>query len=79
MEKKVAIQILEDIKECLYDKNWKSKTLSTVNQYKKNLLLATNEDLKKLAEELKKYPENSKEYVDISKKMSNIIHDVFNS
>lgn len=79
MEKEVAIQILEDIKECLYSENWKPKTLSTIKQYKKNLLIATNEDLKSLVEDLKKHPEESKEYEDVAGKMADIMHTIFNS
>ena len=79
MEKEVAIKILEDIKECLYADNWKPKTLSTVRLYKKNLLIATNEDLKNLAKELKKYPEDSEEYVDVSGQMADIMHSIYNS
>ena len=77
MEKKVAIQILEDVRECLNSDDFKNKTLSTIKQYKKNLLIATNEALIKLAEELKKYDENSKEYSDISNKMADIMYQIF--
>lgn len=78
MEKEIAIQILEDIKEGLYSENWKTRTLSTIKQYKKNLLIATNEDLKNLVEDLKKYPDDSKEYEEIAVQMSNIMNAIFN-
>lgn len=78
MEKEIAIQILEDIKEGLYSENWKTRTLSTIKQYRKNLLIATNEDLKNLVEDLKKYPDDSKEYEEIAVQMSNIMHAIFN-
>lgn len=79
MEKEVAVQILEDVKECLYYNDWKTRTLSTIKQYKKNLLIATNKDLKNLAQDLKKYPEDSKEYAEISEQMADIMHGIFNS
>ena len=78
MEKEIAIQKLEDIKEGLYSENWKTRTLSTIKQYKKNLLIATNEDLKNLVEDLKKYPDDSKEYEEIAVQMSNIMNAIFN-
>lgn len=78
MEKEIALQILEDIKEGLYSENWKTRTLSTIKQYKKNLLIATNEDLKNLVEDLKKYPDDSKEYEEIAVQMSNIMNAIFN-
>ncbi|MBO5349690.1 MAG: hypothetical protein J6A89_07750 [Clostridia bacterium] len=78
MEKEIAIQILEDIKEGLYSENWKTRTLSTIKQYRKNLLIATNEDLKNLVEDLKKYPDDSKEYEEIAVQMSNIMNAIFN-
>lgn len=78
MEKEIAIQILEDIKEGLYSENWKTRTLSTIKQYRKNLLIATNEDLKNLVEDLKKYQDDSKEYEEIAVQMSNIMNAIFN-
>lgn len=78
MEKEIAIQILKDIKEGLYSENWKTRTLSTIKQYRKNLLIATNEDLKNLVEDLKKYPDDSKEYEEIAVQMSNIMNAIFN-
>lgn len=78
MENEIAIQILEDIKEGLYSENWKTRTLSTIKQYRKNLLIATNEDLKNLVEDLKKYQDDSKEYEEIAVQMSNIMNAIFN-
>lgn len=79
IEKSVVINILEDIQQCLYDKNWKGKTLSTVKQYEKGLLVATDEDLKKLIEEHKKYNENTKESLELSKLINEKTRKIYNS
>ena len=55
MNKNEAINILEDIQSCLKQDDWKCKTLSTISQYKKGLLIATNPKIKKLVEKYKEY------------------------
>lgn len=78
MEKKVAINILNDIERCLYDENWKDKTLSTVRQYKNGLLIATNSKIKDLIQEFKKYDENSNKAKRIAKKIDKEVSDIYN-
>lgn len=76
IEKETAINILEDVERSLYSENWKYNTLSTISQYKKGLLIATNEKIKKLVEESKKYDENSVKHKKISKKIDNEIKKI---
>ena len=57
IEKEVAINILEDIERCLYDEDWKHKTLSSVEQYIKGLEIAVDEELKELIDKYKKCEE----------------------
>ena len=45
IEKETAINILEDIERCLYDDEWKHKTLSSVEQYIKGLEIAVDDDI----------------------------------
>ena len=79
MKKDIAINILEDVKNNLYSENWKYSTLSTISQYKKGLLIATNPKIKKLVEESKKYDENSIKYRTIAKKIDNEIQKINNT
>ena len=80
IEKDVAINMLEDIKQCLYDENWKQKTLSTTKQYQRGLLVATDTKIKDLMDELEKYDEDSVQYRSIKsildKRMSQIFGGV---
>ena len=46
IEKDVAINMLEDIEHSLNQENWKCRTLSTIQQYRKGLLIAKNEKIK---------------------------------
>ena len=78
IEKSVALDILKEIEENLFKENWKNTTLSTVNQYKKGLLIATNEELKYLVEESKKYSEESEEYKKIANDINIRISNIYN-
>ena len=77
IEKDVAINMLEDIKQCLYDENWKQKTLSTTKQYKRGLLVATDTKIKDLMDELKKYKEDSVQYRSIKSILDKRMSDIF--
>lgn len=79
IEKNVAINMLEDIEQCLYSDNWKNRTLSTVKQYKKGLLVATDTELKSLIDEHKKYDENSVEAVELANKINDKLSQIYNS
>lgn len=79
IEKNVAIDILEDIEHSLNQEDWKCKTLSTIQQYRKGLLIAKNEKIQKLIEESKKYDENSAKYKKIGKKIDEEVQKIYNS
>lgn len=79
IEKDVAINILEDIEHSLNQEDWKCKTLSTIQQYRKGLLIAKNEKIQKLIEESKKYDENSAKYKKIGKKIDEEVQKIYNS
>lgn len=79
IEKDVAINILEDLEQCLYSEDWKHKTLSTVEQYKKGLIIATDIELKSLIDEHKKYDENSVEAVELANKINDKLSQIYNS
>ena len=82
MEKEVAIRILEDIQSNLNQYDWKCKTLSTISQYKKGLLIATNDKIKKLVEKhkeyIKKYGENGKKTIALGKKIDEEVQKIYN-
>ena len=77
IEKNDAINMLEDIKSCLYDENWKQKTLSTTKQYQRGLLVATDDTVKQLIDELKCYEEDSIQYKSIKAILSKTLSDLF--
>ena len=79
IEKSTAINILEDIEQCLYSDDWKHKTLSSVEQYKKGLIIATDTELKALIDEHKKLDENSIEAVELANKINNKLSQIYNS
>lgn len=83
MNKNEAINILEDIQSCLNQDDWKCKTLSTISQYKKGLLIDTNPKIKKLVEKYKeyitKYGENGKKTIAVGKKIDEEIKKIYNN
>lgn len=78
IEKETAINILEDIERCLYDDEWKHKTLSSVEQYIKGLEIAVDEELKKLIDKYKKCEDNSDEAMLLADKINEKILSVYN-
>lgn len=79
IEKSIAINILEDIQQCLNEEKWQVKTLSTVKQYKKGILVSIDEELKELIDEHKKYDENSTKAIELSQKISERLRRIYNS
>lgn len=79
IEKSVAINILEDIQQCLNEEKWQVKTLSTVKQYKKGILVSIDEELKELIDEHKKYDENSTKAIELAQKISERLRRIYNS
>lgn len=79
IEKAVAINILEDIQQCLNQENWQNKTLSSAKQYKKGILISIDNELKELIAERKKYDEDSPEAMELSQKISEKLEKIYNS
>lgn len=84
MEKTVAIAILEDIQEKLQDtENPKIKGLQTISNYRKNLEIATNEELKELiarhTEYVKEYGEYDKKTLRLSRKIDKKMRKIYNN
>lgn len=79
IEKSVAINILEDIQQCLNEEKWQVKTLSTVKQYKKGILVSIDEELKELIDEHKKYDEDSPKAIELTQKISERLRRIYNS
>lgn len=77
IEKEVAINILEDIERCLYDEDWKHKTLSSVEQYIKGLKIAVDEELKELIDKYEKCEDNSDEAMLLADKINEKILSVY--
>ncbi len=79
IEKSVVIDILEDIQQCLNQENWQNKTLSTVNQYKKGILVSLDDELKDLIVEHKKYDEDSPKAIELTQKINERLRRIYNS
>lgn len=83
MEKEIAISILEDIRQLLIGKEPKEKALRTIEIYRKNLELATNEKIKRLIEKqkeyIKKYGSNNRKILKINKKIDEEIQKIYNN
>ena len=79
IEKTVAINILEEISQCLDEENWQAKTLSTAKQYKKGLIIATDVELKELIEQYKKIDKNSYKAIELSKKINERTQKIYSS
>lgn len=84
MEKSVAISILEDIQQALNDtNNAKDKALKTIELYRKNLEIATNDKLKELikkhTEYCRKYGEDDRKTLKLSKKIDKELHKIFDN
>ena len=83
MEIEIAISILEDIRQLLIGKEPKEKALRTIEIYRKNLELATNEKIKRLIEKqkeyIKKYGSNNRKILKINKKIDEEIQKIYNN
>lgn len=79
IEKYSAIHILEDIEYSLRSNTYKNKILSTINQYKKGLTIATDKELNNLINEYMKYDYDSTKRIElfnlINSKIQNIYSD----
>ena len=83
MEKQVAIDILEDIKQCIIDDDSGVRALKTIDIYRKNLEISINPTIKKLVDKQKEiisiYGENDKKTIQINKKISKELSKIFNN
>lgn len=83
MEKQVAINILEDIKQSLIGNNAKEKGLKAIERYRKNLKVTTNEKIRKLIKKQKeyhkKYGEFDKRTLKFNKKIDEELKKIYNS
>ena len=83
MEKQVAIDILEDIKQCIIEDNSGEKSLKTIDIYRKNLEISINPTIKNLIDKQKeiiaKYGEDDNRTIKINKQISNEMSKIFNS
>ncbi len=83
MEKQVAIDILEDIKQCIIEDNSGEKALKTIDIYRKNLEISINPTIKNLIDKQKeiiaKYGEDDNRTIKINKQISNEMSKIFNS
>ena len=83
MEKQVAIDILEDIKQCIIDDDSGVRALKTIDIYRKNIEISINPTIKKLVDKQKEiisiYGENDKKTIQINKKISKELSKIFNN
>lgn len=77
-----AINILEDIKQCIIDDFTGKKALKTIDIYKKNLEISINPKIRKLVEEQKeiinKYGEEDKHTTKINNKIAKELSKIYN-
>lgn len=82
MEKRDAIMILKDIEEAISNENWKQKGISTVEIYRKGLVIANDKKIEKLIKKHKEYiniyGEKAEETITLGKEIDAIVHKIFN-
>ena len=77
IEKEMAICILDDIRECLNAKeNAQKLTLSSIRQYKKNLMIADNQEVIELSKQLNGLAEDDPKRIKINGKIDDIIRPI---
>ena len=77
IEKEMAIRILEDIRENLdAEDNAQKLTLSSIKQYKKNLLIADNQEVIELSEQLEGLAEDDPKRIELNKQIDDIIRPI---
>jgi len=82
MKKNEAISILQDIQNSLMNKNWKEKSLKTIETYIKGLEVATSKKIKNLIDKhckyINKYGENHIKTKMLSKKINIEMQKIYN-
>ena len=83
VEKQVALDILEEIKQNIQEDDSGTKALKTIDIYRKNLEIAVNPRIKILVEQQKetmaKYGEEDKRTIKLNKQISKELEKIFNS
>ena len=77
IEKDMAIRILEDIRRCLNAvDNAQELTLSSIRQYKKNLMIADNQEVIKLSKQLEGLKESDPKRLELNKQIDDIMRPI---
>lgn len=83
MEKQVALDILQEIRQNIQEDDTGTKALKTIDIYRKNLEIAVNPKLKALVEQQKeciaKYGEDDAHTIKLNKKISKELEKIFNN
>ena len=83
MEKHVALDILEEIRQNIQEDDTGTKALKTIDIYRKNLEIAVNPKLKALVEQQKevmaKYGEDDAHTIRLNKNISKELEKIFNN
>ena len=77
IEKEMAIRILDDIREILdAEDNAQQLTLSCIRQYKKNLMIADNQEVIELSKQLEGLAEDDPKRIELNKQIDDIIRPI---
>ena len=77
IEKEMAICILEDIRESLNaEDNAQQLTLRCIRQYKKNLMIADNQEVIELSKQLEGLAEDDPKRLKLNKQIDDIIRPI---
>lgn len=83
MEKQVALDILQEIRQNIQEDDTGTKALKTIDIYRKNLEVAVNPKIKALVEQQKeyiaKYGEDDAHTIKLNKKISKELEKIFNN
>ena len=82
MEKQVALDILQEIRQNIQEDDTGTKALKTIDIYRKNLEVAVNPKIKALVEKQKesmaKYGEEDKRTIKLNKQISKEMDKIYN-
>ena len=81
MEKSIAINILEDIKDSLSQENWEEQTMKTIRTYRKNIEISMNPQIQRMVRHYKrcfdKYGENNIITILLGKRIDKKMQEIF--
>ncbi len=78
IDKQDAVQILVDIEQALEFEDWAYRVNSSAKQYKNDLMIRLDDELKVLIEKHKHLDEESEEAVELSRQISDRLAQIFN-